>query len=236
MPKDNKAKRRKARKEVDDRSQQPQHERQIRKVYQEPDKLTEVSSTDAKTLTKLCAQHPIIFETASADHIAYNMIRKKRNISFKAIERLLRSCKKLFFHNADFPSGYVTGGYPGLDKKDLANQIYNFRDEQLMVVFEVGYHPGSRQRQVIIRTAWSELDQLRSKVVILSANRWTMIKTVKTPTSMREILRLEPKLMAATPHIDRAELENGSAEPTRKGRTTGTKRRTSTGRKTTKQL
>lgn len=160
MPRDNKAKRRKAKREVDERAQQPPHERVIRRVYQEPDKLTEVSRSDANTLSKLCAQNPIIFESASADHIAYNMIRKKRNISFKAIERLLRSCKKKFYHNEDFPSGYVTGGYPGLDKRDLVTQTYNFRDEQLMVVFEVGYHPGSRQRQVIVRTAWSEMDPI----------------------------------------------------------------------------
>jgi len=160
MPRHKKAAARKQSKEIEGRTSIPHHEREIRKIYKDPDKLTEVSPADAKVLNKLCGQHPVIFLPDAADHIAYNIIRKKRKISFKAIYRMLRSSKKLFFLNADYPLGYVAGGHPGRDKQEMPTQLYNRSDEQLMVVFDVVFDESTRRRQIVVKTAWSESDPI----------------------------------------------------------------------------
>ena len=85
------------------------------------------------------------------NHIAENIVLKKRNISFLAINYLFRNKNyKVFKSNQQFQNSFIIIGFVPIQKNDkLRNKA-----EQLTVVFRL-----DKQKNIIVITAFSDTDE-----------------------------------------------------------------------------
>ncbi len=96
--------------------------REIRPFHRNSQNLIEIKGYEAEELSKVVSKLPIGFYALQANHIAYNIYEKRRNFSFNAAERLLKSMKKKFFKNEN-DSGYIAFGYPlTIQRRNLSEQ------------------------------------------------------------------------------------------------------------------
>lgn len=85
------------------------------------------------------------------NHIAENIVLKKRNISFLAINALFHE-KKYTIQESDFPfkNSWFIAGNPPVQKNDLLRT----KNETLYVIFRLDNH-----NNIIVITAYSENDE-----------------------------------------------------------------------------
>jgi hypothetical protein len=85
------------------------------------------------------------------NHIAENIVLKKRNISFLAINYLFREAEyEIFDSKQPFKDSFVISGYVPLQKNDKLRN----KPELLSVVFRL-----DNQNNIIVITAFSESDE-----------------------------------------------------------------------------
>ena len=85
------------------------------------------------------------------NHIAENIILKKRNISFLAINYLFREAKyELFESKEPFVGSFIISGFVPLQKNDALRN----KPENLTVIFRT-----DKYNNIIVITAFSESDE-----------------------------------------------------------------------------
>ena len=85
------------------------------------------------------------------NHIAENIVIKKRNISFLAINYLFRNRNyNVFKAKEPFKNSYVLTGFVPMQKNDKLRNI----SENLTVIFRIDQH-----QNIIVITAFSESDE-----------------------------------------------------------------------------
>jgi len=101
---------------------------------------------------KLALKHPNIKWLAKhLNHLAENIIFKKRNISFLAINELFRQKNYVIERSKPpFSESFIIKGYVPL----LPNDKLRIKDDKLSVVFYIDY-----QNNIIVITAYGESDE-----------------------------------------------------------------------------
>ena len=85
------------------------------------------------------------------NHIAENIVFKKRNISFLAINYLFRNKNyEIFKSKQQFKDSFIISGFVPLQKNDKLRN----KSERLTVIFRIDNH-----KNIIVITAFSETDE-----------------------------------------------------------------------------